>query len=110
MAAESFAEAGCAVNPFWPPAASRSLVWLGGAAALAYFKKPEGETVLAVRGDAIGWLGAGLVLAGLAGHVWSNVSLARGKTSKPGRRTLSSQTGRFSTSGTRFILLVSLWC
>jgi protein-S-isoprenylcysteine O-methyltransferase Ste14 len=84
MAAESFAEAGCAVNPFWPPAASRSLVWLGGAAALAYFKKPEGATVLAVRGDAIGWLGAGLGLAGLAGHVWSNVGLARGENQQAG--------------------------
>jgi protein-S-isoprenylcysteine O-methyltransferase Ste14 len=79
MAAQSFAEAGCAVTPLWSPAASRSVVWLGGAAGLAYVKKPAGATLLAVRGDAIGWLGAGIVLAGLAGHVWSNASLARGE-------------------------------
>jgi protein-S-isoprenylcysteine O-methyltransferase Ste14 len=79
VVADPVDEAECAVNPFWASAASRSLVWLGGVAALAYIKKPEGATLLAVRGDAIGWLGAGIVLTGLAGHVWSNASLARGE-------------------------------
>jgi protein-S-isoprenylcysteine O-methyltransferase Ste14 len=63
----------------WTPAASRSLVWFGGAAALALFKKPEGANLLAVRGGPIGWFGAGVFLAGLAGHVWSNATLARGE-------------------------------
>jgi protein-S-isoprenylcysteine O-methyltransferase Ste14 len=46
---------------------------------LAYLKKPDGASLLAVRTDAIGWLGGGVFLAGLAFHVWSNVSLARGE-------------------------------
>jgi protein-S-isoprenylcysteine O-methyltransferase Ste14 len=32
-----------------------------------------------VRPDAIGWLAGGICAAGLALHVWSNVSLARGE-------------------------------
>ena len=63
----------------WVNGALRSIVWLGSVAWLAYLKKPDGGSVLAVRGDAIGWLGAGLLAAGLAFHVWSNVSLARGE-------------------------------
>jgi protein-S-isoprenylcysteine O-methyltransferase Ste14 len=46
---------------------------------LAYLKKPDGASVLAVRPDAIGWLAGGIFVAGLALHVWSNVSLARGE-------------------------------
>jgi protein-S-isoprenylcysteine O-methyltransferase Ste14 len=46
---------------------------------LAYFMKPDGASVLAVRPDAIGWLAGGIFVAGLALHVWSNVSLARGE-------------------------------
>jgi protein-S-isoprenylcysteine O-methyltransferase Ste14 len=44
---------------------------------LAYFKKPAGASILAVRPDAIGWLAGGICAAGLALHVWSNASLAR---------------------------------
>jgi protein-S-isoprenylcysteine O-methyltransferase Ste14 len=65
--------------PFWVNAAIRSVIWLGGAAGLAYFRKPDGASVLAVRRDAIGWLAGTIFLAGLALHVWSNVSLARGE-------------------------------
>jgi protein-S-isoprenylcysteine O-methyltransferase Ste14 len=46
---------------------------------LAYAKKPEGASVLAVRPDAIGWVAGGICVAGLALHVWSNVTLARGE-------------------------------
>ena len=63
----------------WVNAALRSIVWLGAVAWLAYLKKPDGGSILAVRADAIGWLGAGLLVAGLAFHIWSNVSLARGE-------------------------------
>ena len=65
--------------PPWINAAIRSLIWLGGAAGLAYVKKPDGASVLAVRQDAIGWLAGGICVAGLALHVWGNVSLARGE-------------------------------
>ena len=65
--------------PLWVNAAIRSVIWLGGAAGLAYIKKPDGASVLAVRPDAIGWLAGGICVAGLALHVWSNVSLARGE-------------------------------
>ena len=65
--------------PFWVNAAIRSVIWLGGAAGLAYVKKPDGASVLAVRPDSIGWLAGGICVAGLALHVWSNVSLARGE-------------------------------
>ena len=65
--------------PPWINAAIRSVIWLGGAAGLAYVKKPDGASVLAVRQDAIGWLAGGICVAGLALHVWGNVSLARGE-------------------------------
>ena len=65
--------------PPWVNAAIRSVIWLGGAAGLAYVKKPDEASVLAVRQDAIGWLAGGICVAGLALHVWSNVSLARGE-------------------------------
>ena len=68
--------------PFWINAALRSVIWLGAAVGLAYFKKPDGASLLAVRTDAIGWLGGGIVLAGLALHFWSSVTLARGE--RPG--------------------------
>jgi protein-S-isoprenylcysteine O-methyltransferase Ste14 len=60
-------------------AAIRSVIWLGGAAGLAYIRKPDGASVLAVRPDAIGWLAGGMCVAALALHVWSNRSLARGE-------------------------------
>src|SRR5262245_57594410 len=65
--------------PLWINAAIRSVIWLGGAGGLAYVKKPDGASVLAVRLDAMGWLAGGLCVAGLALHVWSNVGLARGE-------------------------------
>jgi len=65
--------------PPWVNAAIRSVIWLGGAAGLAYLKKPDGATVLAVRPDAIGWLAGVIFGAGLVLHVWSNVTLARGE-------------------------------
>jgi protein-S-isoprenylcysteine O-methyltransferase Ste14 len=46
---------------------------------LAYLKKPDGASFLAVRTDAIGWLGGGVFLTALALHVWSNLSLTRGE-------------------------------
>ena len=64
---------------FWINAAFRSAIWLGVAAGYAYFKKPDGASLLAVRTDAIGWLGGGVVLAGLALHFWSTAILARGE-------------------------------
>jgi protein-S-isoprenylcysteine O-methyltransferase Ste14 len=63
--------------PFWINAALRSVIWLGAAACLAYFKKPDEASFLAIRPDSIGWLGGGISIAGLALHVWSNVTLAR---------------------------------
>ena len=70
---------------FWINAALRSVIWLGGAGCLAYYKKPEGASLLAVRTDAIGWLGGGIVFASLAFHFWSSMSLARGE--RPGAET-----------------------
>ena len=68
--------------PFWINGALRSVIWLGAAGGLAYFKKPDGASLLAVRNDALGWLGGGTVLAGLAFHFWSSLTLARGE--RPG--------------------------
>ena len=65
--------------PPWANAALRSVIWLGGAAGLAYLKKPGGASVLAVRPDAIAWVAGGIFVAGLALHVWSDVNLARGE-------------------------------
>jgi hypothetical protein len=50
----------------WVNAALRSIVWVGAVAWLAYLKTPDGGSVLAVRADAIGWLGAAVLIAGLA--------------------------------------------
>jgi len=64
---------------FWINAALRSVIWLGIAVGLAYVKKPDGASLLAVRTDAIGWLGGGIVLAGLALHFWSSATHWRGE-------------------------------
>ena len=64
---------------FWINAGLRSVIWLGVAVGLAYFKKPDGASLLAVRTDAIGWLGGGIVLAGVALHCWRTATLARGE-------------------------------
>jgi protein-S-isoprenylcysteine O-methyltransferase Ste14 len=65
--------------PFWINAALRSAIWLGAAVGLAYYKKPDGASLLAVRTDTIGWLGGAIVLAGLALHFWSSATLAHGE-------------------------------
>src|SRR5262245_52465618 len=64
---------------FWINAALRSVIWLGAAVGYAYFKKPDGASLLAVRTDAIGWLGGGVVFASLILHFWSTATLARGE-------------------------------
>ena len=63
--------------PYWINAALRSLIWLGGAVGLAYVKKPDGASILAVRADTLGWLAGVIVLVGLALHLWSSATLAR---------------------------------
>lgn len=64
-------------SSFWTNAALRSVIWVGGAVGLAYLKKPDGASLLAVRTDAIGWLAGGIVLVGLFVHFWSSATLAR---------------------------------
>ncbi|HYG21455.1 MAG TPA: isoprenylcysteine carboxylmethyltransferase family protein [Verrucomicrobiae bacterium] len=63
---------------FWINAALRSVIWLGAAAGLAYFKT-DGTSVLAVRTDPLGWLGGAVVIVGLVLHFSSTVTLARGE-------------------------------
>lgn len=71
------------LNPqFWINTALRSVIWLGAAVGWAYFKKPDGKGFFAVRTDAVGWVGGGVVLAALALHFWSTATLARGE--RPG--------------------------
>jgi protein-S-isoprenylcysteine O-methyltransferase Ste14 len=70
--------------PRWLSAIQRSVVWLGATVWVAYLKKPDKANLLAVRADAFGWLGGSLLVAGLALHFWSNVSLARGETESAG--------------------------
>lgn len=67
--------------------ALRSIIWIGVAVGLAYFKKPDGASLLAVRTDAIGWLGGSIVLASLALHFWSTTTLARGERQGPAGNT-----------------------
>jgi protein-S-isoprenylcysteine O-methyltransferase Ste14 len=67
----------------WINAALRSVIWLGAAVGLAYLKKPDGASLFAVRTDAIGWLGGGIVLASLVLHFWSSATLARGERHGP---------------------------
>lgn len=72
---------------FWINAALRSIIWLGLATGLAFVKTPDGASLLAVRTDAIGWLGGGVALAGLALHIWSSATLARGERQRVGAST-----------------------
>jgi len=65
--------------PFWLNAVLRSLVWLGATVLLAFLKKPDGANFSAVRAGFAGWLCIGLLVAGLALHFWSNVSLTQGE-------------------------------
>lgn len=64
---------------FWINTALRSVIWLGAALALAYFKKPDGASLFAVRTDAVGWVGGLVALSAVALHGWSSVSLALGE-------------------------------
>jgi protein-S-isoprenylcysteine O-methyltransferase Ste14 len=61
----------------WINAALRSLVWLAAAVCWVYLKKPAGASFLDVRTGLAGGLGLGLLAAGVALHVWSNLTLAR---------------------------------
>lgn len=78
----------------WMNALIRSVIWLGGAGFYAYLEKPAGGSVLDLRTDAPGWLGAGLLSAGLALHCWSNVVLARHDPAQDQAATLAA-TGPF---------------
>lgn len=85
MAARYVAARIRAVTPqFWVNAALRSVIWLGAAVGLAVFKKPDGASLLAVRADAMGWLGGGIVFAALVLHFWSSAALARGEHPRAG--------------------------
>ena len=79
---------------WWINALLPSIIWLGGAGLYAYLKKPAGMSVLEVRTDAPGWLGAGLLGAGLALHCWSTVVLA-GHLSEQGQATALAVTGPY---------------
>jgi protein-S-isoprenylcysteine O-methyltransferase Ste14 len=57
-------------------------------------KKPAGVSVLEVRTDAPGWLGAGLLGAGFALHCWSTVVLA-GHGSARGQAATLAVTGPY---------------
>lgn len=78
----------------WMNALIRSVIWLGGAGFYAYLKKPAGGSVLDLRTDALGWLGVGLLSAGLVLHGWSNVVLARHDPAPDQAATLAA-TGPF---------------
>lgn len=78
----------------WMNALIRSVIWLGGAGFYASLKKPAGGSVLDLRSDVPGWLGAGLLAAGLALHCWSNVVLARHDPAPDQAATLAA-TGPF---------------
>jgi len=72
---------------FWINASLRSVIWLGMAVGWASFKTRDGASLLAVRTDAIGWFGGGIVLVGLALHFWSSATLARGERQGGAART-----------------------
>src|SRR5262245_40998930 len=61
----------------------RSLVWLGATALLAWLKSADDGGVFAIQRNLIAWAGGALLLVGLALHIWSNVSLARGDAVPP---------------------------
>ena len=79
---------------WWINALFPSIIWLGATGLYAYLTKPVGASVLAVRTDASGWLGAGLLGAGLALHCWSVVILAR-HLSEGGQAATLAVTGPF---------------
>ena len=79
---------------WWINALLPSIIWLGGAGFYAYLKRPAGVSVLEVRTDAPGWLGAGLLGAGFALHCWSTVVLA-GHGSARGQAATLAVTGPY---------------
>jgi protein-S-isoprenylcysteine O-methyltransferase Ste14 len=79
---------------WWINALLPSTIWLGATAFYAYLKKPAGGSVLDVRTDATGWLGAGLLGAGFALHCWSAVVLA-GHLSESGQTATLAVTGPY---------------
>ena len=79
---------------WWINALLPSIIWLGGAGFYAYLKTPAGASVLDVRADATGWLGAGLLGAGLALHCWS-VAVLAGNLSESGLAATLAVTGPF---------------
>ena len=81
--------------PIWINAALRSVIWLGAALGVAYVKKPDGASLLAVRADAIGWLGGGTVLAGLTLHFWSSVTLALAEHQGPASKLVTDGPFRY---------------
>ena len=94
---------------FWINAALRSVIWLGVAACPAYFKKPDCASLLAVRTDAIGWLGGASCSPPWFSISGSSVSLARGE--HPAAATsIPVMDWPFGTSGTRFIWQASRCC
>ena len=64
---------------FWINAALRSVIWLGAAVGLAYFKKPDGASLLAVRTDALGWLAGVICTRRLRSPCVETATLARGE-------------------------------
>ena len=86
---------------WWINALLPSIIWLGGAGFYAYLKKPAGVSVLEVRTDAPGWLGAGLLGAGFALHCWSTVVLA-GHGSARGQAATLAVTGPTGLCETQF--------
>ena len=67
------------VPSFWINAALRSVIWFGLTVGLAFIKKPREAGVLSLRTDVVVWLGGSLRIAGIALHLRSTISLARGE-------------------------------
>jgi protein-S-isoprenylcysteine O-methyltransferase Ste14 len=61
----------------WQNAAARSAVWVVFFLLWLHLQKPTGASLAAVRRDALGAAGALLVLMGIAGLLWSVMTLAR---------------------------------
>lgn len=80
---------------FWINTGLRSVIWLGAAAGLAYLKKPPGGSVLSIRTDPTGWMGAVIFVAGLALHLWSTATLAGGERQGPAERSPLVMNGPF---------------
>ncbi|MES2523024.1 MAG: isoprenylcysteine carboxylmethyltransferase family protein [Gemmatimonadota bacterium] len=60
-------------------AALRTVIWFGLTLGLALMSKTPGASIWSLRTDGVVWLGGGILAAGLALHVWSTLTLARGE-------------------------------